>query len=335
LWWSRETVRAWYALFEARWRRWYGVTRHDRWAILGGQLVTPVSRAKPPFCMWNPALQQLYCSSYHLASEFIQYYIDALRRHRITYLFGYTSALHTLACEVLRLGVRDLAMRVVITNAEPLYPHQRAAISEAFQCPVRETYGMAEIVAAAGECDRGRLHLWPEAGIVQVLAKGRCHPFGESGELIATGLFNADMPLIRYRVGDHGTVAHPSEACPCGRSLPVLDSIEGRVDDMVYTADGRPVGRLDPIFKARLPLLEAQIIQERLDFFRVVYVPGPGCDQSTEEEIRSRLRDRVGAVDVTFQPVDRIPRGPNGKFKAVMSRIPNGQLQIAECARVS
>jgi hypothetical protein len=95
------------------------------------------------------------------------------------------------------------------------------------------------------------------------------------------------------------------------------------------------VGRLDPIFKARLPLLEAQIIQERLDFFRVVYVPGPGCDQSTEEEIRSRLRDRVGAVDVTFQPVDRIPRGPNGKFKAVMSRIPNGQLQIAECARVS
>src|SRR5438132_661958 len=49
VWWSRSTVRAWYALFEARWRRWYGVTRHDRWAILGGQLVTPVGQADPPF----------------------------------------------------------------------------------------------------------------------------------------------------------------------------------------------------------------------------------------------------------------------------------------------
>ncbi len=49
LWWSKKTVRAWYALFETRWRRWYGVSRYDRWAILGGQLVTPVSQKKPPF----------------------------------------------------------------------------------------------------------------------------------------------------------------------------------------------------------------------------------------------------------------------------------------------
>lgn len=38
LWWSRKTVRQWYALFEARWRQWYGLTRRDRWAILGGSL---------------------------------------------------------------------------------------------------------------------------------------------------------------------------------------------------------------------------------------------------------------------------------------------------------
>ncbi len=56
---TKETVRQWYALFEARSRRWYGVTRHDRWAILGGQLVTPVSQKKPPFWVWNSGLNHL------------------------------------------------------------------------------------------------------------------------------------------------------------------------------------------------------------------------------------------------------------------------------------
>ena len=69
--WSHATVRAWYGLFEARFRRWYGVSRHDRWAILGGQLVSPAGRHRPPFWVWNAALNQLYMSSYHLAPDFI------------------------------------------------------------------------------------------------------------------------------------------------------------------------------------------------------------------------------------------------------------------------
>ena len=58
LWWSRETVRNWYALFEARSRRWYGVSRNDRWAILGGQLVARQGQERPPFWVWNAALNQ-------------------------------------------------------------------------------------------------------------------------------------------------------------------------------------------------------------------------------------------------------------------------------------
>src|SRR5262249_43089394 len=145
------TVRAWYALMEARWRRWYGVSRHDRWAILGGQLVTPVAQRRPPFWVWNAALRQLYMSSYHLAPHLIPYYLDALRRHRIQYLWGYPSALHALAQEAVRRQRRDLKMTVAIANAEPLFDYQRQTIAEAFQCPVRETYGLAEIVAAASE----------------------------------------------------------------------------------------------------------------------------------------------------------------------------------------
>src|SRR5438067_2489054 len=76
-------------------------------------------------------------------------YLDAIKRYRIKYLLGYSSALHELALGALDAGRTDLKMDVVITNAEPLFANQREAIRSAFQCDVRETYGMAEIVSAA------------------------------------------------------------------------------------------------------------------------------------------------------------------------------------------
>lgn len=321
LWWSRTTVQIWYALFEARCRRWYWVSRHDRWAILGGQVVTPVAQRRPPLWVWNGALNQLYMSSYHLSPDLIPHYLDALKRYRVKYLWGYTSALNTLAQEAIRLGRRDVTMAVAITNAEPLFPYQREAISEAFQCPVRENYGMAEIVTAATECAEGNLHLWPEVGIVEVMAGEQQAPRGTSGELVCTGLLNKDMPLIRYHIGDRGTLPESDALCKCGRTLPLLTSVEGRSDDVLYTPDGRRVGRLDPIFKERLPVVEAQIIQEALDWIRVLYVPAPGFTQATARSIAERLRERMGSVQVTLEKVEQIPREHNGKFRAVICNI--------------
>src|SRR5439155_9001358 len=120
------------------------VSRNDRWAILGGQLIVPIERRTPPFWVWNAGLKQLYLSSYHLAPDLIAAYLDALVRFRVTYVLGYSSALHALARGALALGRRDVALKVVVTNAEPLFDFERRAIAEAFGCPVRETYGMAE-----------------------------------------------------------------------------------------------------------------------------------------------------------------------------------------------
>ena len=124
---------------------------------------------------------------------------------------------------------------------------------------------MAEMVAAASECSEGTMHIWPEVGIIEVFDDHGRVPDGLPGEFVCTGLLNADMPLIRYKVGDRGAI-QPATAspCACGRSLASLSAIAGRVDDVLQTADGRRIGRLDPIFKGGLPVLEAQIIQETL-----------------------------------------------------------------------
>jgi phenylacetate-CoA ligase len=320
LWFGRETLRAWYALYEARCRHWYGVSRHHRWAILGGQLVCPVRQDRPPFAVWNAALRQLYMSAYHIAPRNVGWYAEALRAHRIAYVLAYPSALCALARELLVQGIQVQGLIVVAVNAEPLYGYQRETIERAFGCPVRETYGMAEIVAAASECESGRLHLWPEAGHLEVIDEKRAARPEESGEFICTSLLNTDMPLVRYRVGDRG--AKRAEAkCPCGRRLPQLSFVEGRTDDVLYTADGRSVGRLDPVFKSRLHIREAQIVQDSVDRLRVRYVAASGFRSVDGHAIVEGLRARMGAVTVTLEEVDSIPREANGKFRAVICNL--------------
>ena len=315
---SRRTVRQRYALYEARHRRWYGVSRQDRWAMIGGRLVTPASRRKPPFWVWNAGLRQLYLSSYHLEARNIPHYLDALGRYRVRYLWGYPSSLHALAAGAPHVVRPDLGLCVVIANAEPLFGHQRDAIQQAFRCPVRETYGMVELVAGAGECNPGRMHLWPEMGWLEVFRGNRPATDEQAGDLVCTSLLDADMPLIRYRTGDRGRLPDEMVTCACGRTLPLLPPIEGRSDDILYTREGRAVGRLDPVFKADLPIREAQVVQETRGRVCIRYVPAGDFTSSTTQLLSERLQARMGPMEVRFDAVTNIPRGPNGKFKAVV-----------------
>jgi phenylacetate-CoA ligase len=324
LWLAPKTVKLWYALFEARCRRWYGVTRRDRWAILGGQLVVPVRRRNPPFWIWNQGMKQLYLSSYHLSPENIDHYIDAIARYRISYILGYPSAIYSIARAIVRLDRKDIQLKVAITNAEPLFDFQRETISAAFNCPVRETYGMAEIVAAGSECEGGTMHQWPEVGIIE---HGAAENDLDRSGFVCTGLLNADMPLIRYRVGDRGE-AVPQMDCSCGRALPRLPSIDGRSDDVVFSAEGRSVGRLDPVFKAGIAVREAQIIQKTLTTFVIKYVPDPGFNEKAAKTITERLRERLGDVKVVLEEVSEIPRTNRGKFRAVICELPLAERSI-------
>lgn len=321
LWSGLESTRQWYALHEARSRGWHGLSRHDRWGILGGQLVVPAAQRHAPFWVWNAAGRQLYLSAYHIAPENTRAYANALRRYKLTYLVAYPSALYAIAHDALAQGLELPRLRVAVMNAEPVLAHQRETIERAFDCPVRETYGMSETVAAASECGHGRQHLWPEVGHLEVLEGGAPVFQGKTGEFICTSLLNADMPLIRYRVGDRGAMAPPGSQCECRRTLPLIAQIEGRSDDILYTTDGRAVGRLDPVFKSRLPVREAQIIQEGLAQIRVRYVPASGFDNRAAQSIVTRLRDRLGPVTVVLEEMPAIPRSANGKFRAVVCNL--------------
>lgn len=321
VWRDRAAVQGYYALFEARWRRWYGLNFDDRWAILGGKIVAPVAQKKPPFWVWNQGLNQLYMSTLHLEPTNISAYLAALEEHKVVYLFGYVSSLRTLARMVLEQNLKVPPLRHVIANAEPLPQHQRDMIEEAFGCPLHNTYGMAEAVAGASECEAGYMHLWPEAGVVEVLADGSDArvPAGVDGRLICTGLLNRAMPLVRYEVGDRGALS-PEGQCSCGRTLPRLERLVGRLSDNIVAADGRRIFQVDQTLYA-LAIKEAQMIQERIGEVRVKVIPAETYSQKDADLIVKRLQNLAGQLDVKVEVVDEIPRSANGKFRAVISKV--------------
>jgi len=87
VWLDERSIKFWYALVERRWRNWYDVSRDDKWAIFGGQLITPQKRTKPPFWVENYSMKQLYCSIYHISSRSARYYVEKLTQFKPAYIY--------------------------------------------------------------------------------------------------------------------------------------------------------------------------------------------------------------------------------------------------------
>ena len=320
-WQSRDTSRLWYALYEARTRNWYGVSRHDRWGIVGAQRVVPLEAKSPPFWVWNAGLNQLYLSALHVAPWSSGAYLEAINKYRLKYLLGYTNSLAFLAQAAIEAKAK-FNLAVVITNGEQLTPLQRRIMEEGFGCPVRETYGMSEAAAAAGECEAGRLHVWPDVGYMEILDDDyRAVPAGNPGRIITTGLLNFDMPLIRYDTRDTASLATDSLPCPCGRTLPVLADLFGRADDILVTKDGRRLVQIDGIFGSDLHIKEGQIVQKSYDTYLVRVVPSAGWSPADADKLRADLKQRVGEAEVIVEVVEHIERTWAGKFRIIISEI--------------
>jgi phenylacetate-CoA ligase len=101
--------------------------------------------------------------------------------------------------------------------------------------------------------------------------------------------------------------------------MPVLKEVVGRLEDVVIGPDGRRMVRFHGVFVDQPHVREGQIIQETIRRIRVKVVPTDGFDQQDVEDIRNRVRQRVGDIEVIVEPVSEIPRTKAGKFKAVIN----------------
>jgi phenylacetate-CoA ligase len=319
--WTVPEVRASMAVREIRSAKWAGVSFKIPRATFSGRIVEPDPNSSGPFYRFNLVEQQVYLSPFHLRSDTAVAYIHALKKHKIEWLTGYAVSNYLLANFILENNIPSLKLKALITTSEKVTPEMRKVMEVAYGCRVYEEYSTVENHLFASECEYGRLHLSPDVGIVEILRQdgSPCLPH-EVGEVVVTGLLRRYQPFIRFRLGD--LAAWDDQPCPCGRQMPIIKEVVGRLEDIVIGPDGRQMVRFHGIFIDQPHVQEGQIIQEALDRIRVKVVPNGRFDQSDVQSIVTRVQQRLGPqVEVVVESVNIIPRTPNGKFQAVISQI--------------
>jgi phenylacetate-CoA ligase len=308
------------AAYEARVRRWAGVNYKMSRAMIGGRLVVPQAHAKPPFWRYNSAEKQLYMSAFHISPENAPFYVEALNHYQPDYLVGYASSHFFLARMINEQGLTVFRPKAVLTSSEKLTPEMRAAIETAYSCPVFDAYSGVEACCQASECEHHQLHISPDMGIVELLDEdGQPVAPGQVGEIVATGLLNFEQPLIRYRTGD--LAIWSTVNCSCGRAMPVLEELVGRLEDTVIGPDGREMVRFHGIFIGLPNIVEGQIIQETIEQMRIRLVVEPGFNDHDRAAIYKRVAERLGPVEIRLEFVDHIERTARGKYRAVISHV--------------
>lgn len=303
---------------------WAGYEDGERALYIWGATVgRPPWKQRAKARLHHAVLRQRYVNSFRFTEDRMAACLRTMRRFRPRFLVAYTMPMYQLARFVLDRGIRPWRPQAILTGAEKLYPPQRATIEEAFGCPVFNTYGSREFMLIASECSQHQgLHLSAENLYVEVIRDGRpCKP-GEMGEIVVTDLHNYGMPFIRYAIGDVGIAS--DHRCACGRGLPMLEDVEGRVLDLIVTPDGRMLpGEFFPHLLKEFPeVKQFQVVQEALDRVTVKLVLARDLAPERLDFLRREILTVLGFnVGLDLRVVDEIPLTASGKLRVTISHV--------------
>lgn len=301
-----------------RHNRWAGWRIGDRAAVIWG---APRDR---PANDWRARLrgtllrEPLWLDTAHITEASLAEFHTGLLRYRPRIIQAYARSAVLFARYLQARGLRPHRPHAIVTSAEVLESEERLLLEDVFGCSVFNRYGCREVSVVASECEaHSGLHIMAEGLYVEVeTPRGPAAP-GEMGSILVTDLLNHAMPLIRYRIGDVGAWA--SGTCPCGRDLPRLERVAGRVTDFLVGSDGRLVSGvyLATYVVAQRPSLgQVQILQQKAG--AVTYRIKPGRDfnhESDLEYLQTMTHRYLGArMMIDSELVEELPAEPSGKF---------------------
>lgn len=251
--------------------------------------------------------------------------VDWLLESRPHILQGYPSALRAMALEIRRREIPPPPLTGLFTDSEMLTVGTRNIIEEAFASRVLDVFGAFETDNMAYQCQRARdHHVAVDSVIAEVIRDGDQIESGE-GDLVTTVLNNLATPFIRYRLGDR--VSPVRDACPCGRTFPLIRIEAGRSDDRVVAPDGSlrsPMSFLWRFDSLSELVLEYQVVQQSPAEFLVRIVPARALSPADEQRIREVIRKDFPAASVRIEQMTSIPRTPAQKLMAFVNEIPPG-----------
>ena len=250
--------------------------------------------------------------------------MEFILRKQAKHLMGRPQSLQSLALLAEQSGIKIKLDSVTTFGTGPTHD-ECSDLSRVFGAKIISNYSSEESHKIGISCETGRhYHLNVELNFVELLddEEKQCQ-IGQPGRVIITSLFNTAQPLIRYEQGD---LAIRGKNCSCGKTLPVLQEVSGRITHLFHLPGGRKIAPLleDPKFNASFGAKIWQLVQTAPLAVELRYVeadPGAAVNTAYAESI---IRRKVHQdVQITFVRLATTPLTAAGKFIQYKSELQN------------
>ncbi len=287
--------------------------------------VVRISRYSAPPRKWFQKLG-IFDETRILSDSNLDRQLQIIQELKPQVLYGYGSCLSLLAAKILEENISLPAPRLLFTDSELLTSQMRQVIERGFRGSVIDIYGTFETDNIAYECNRHQgYHIAEDSVVMEFVQDGKPVGPGESGEIVCTVLDNFMTPFIRYNLRDVGK--YKQTPCSCGRTFPLMEMIEGRVDDFALCENGQvksPHVFLGMFAAFSESLHEFQVIQEDVRHFSVNIVPRRAFNGREQAAIRKGFRKEFPEAHIEIRIVSSIEREQSGKFRVFKSLVHKG-----------
>lgn len=274
---------------------------------------------------WLPDRRDAHLSTLSPADGFARG-VEVVNHARPDAIAGFGTWVAALYRWARACGRRIHAPRLLLHGGEHLPAADAAFLAEECGIAVRSMYQACEAMRIAFACAHGSgLHVYADQVALRIAdGSGRTLPPGERGRIVLSNLTNRATVLLNYAIGDTGALA--TSPCACGRTLPVLASLDGRADDLVRLPDGEAAH--DSVLLSRLyavpGVTRLQLVQEEPDRFTIRVSHARALDDARlGEQLVGALGDALGGrhVRAAVEIRDTLEPDASGKFRTVVSRV--------------
>nr|WP_319491247.1 phenylacetate--CoA ligase family protein [uncultured Desulfobacter sp.] len=266
-------------------------------------------------------------NGFELDKDRVRQYVSQWMTWKPKCLFGYPSTFVLTVSMCRDMGInlsalKDCGLHVIITTSEMLSNEDRGLISDAFEVPVFDSYGLREGGLIGHECEQGTMHCMDEQVILETIDPETLAPTDGQGELVITNIVGKAFPVIRYRTGDIVTLSQ--KKCTCGRTLSSIEISGGRAVEFIVTKTGKWVVGYSFIYIARMVkgIVKFQVVQEKLGEIRIRLAVDTRFPEDGKDQVRELARIRLNSDDkILVEIVDDIKPAPSGKYRPVISKV--------------
>ncbi len=311
------------AFTNSQWAR-VGFEPKDIRVILRGEVIE-----KNKLWKYDPTYNSWIFSSYHLSKEFITQMVNKLNNIKPKFLHVYPSSLWVFANLIIENNLKlHFIPKAILCGSEKLFDHQRKLFSEVFGCRCFNSLALAEQTIHAGECEYSNdLHIFPQHSYIELVddaGKIITEP-GITGHIVGSNLHKYSFPLIRYLSGDMAQYA--KGPCKCGRHFQRFSQVEGRVQHMIVSRDGRIIPLTALVFGQHLQAFnkveKMQLEQWHPGEVNVKLIKGTNFNA---EDVQILIQQLTSASEntilfsVSFH--DELERTSAGKHKFLLQHLP-------------